>query len=69
MRKLIVMLVLIISLLITGTATARCIAGQNRIDRWTTLVLVDINCDGYIDAVETWKWNGNQWILVFVRPY
>lgn len=69
MKKLLTIAVLLMSLVLVTPALSKCIVSQRRVDPWTTVVLVDLDCNGLIDTVETWKWNGRQWILIFVRPY
>ena len=68
MKKLIAIGVLLLSLLVQP-AFGKCIVNQQRVDPYTTLVFVDLDCNGWVDVVEVWKWNGHIWILAGVRPY
>jgi hypothetical protein len=68
MKKLIATVLLLLVLLVQPVF-GKCIVNQQRVDPYTTLVFVDIDCNGWVDVVEVWKWNGQRWILVGVRPY
>jgi hypothetical protein len=69
LKKLLAITFFILMMAVVQPAEAKCIAGQQRVDPVTTLVYVDLDCNGFVDVVEVWKWNGYQWILAFVRPY
>lgn len=68
MKKLIVITLFLLSLL-AQPVFSKCIVSQQRVDAYTTLVFVDMDCNGWVDTVETWKWNGVRWVLVGIRPY
>jgi len=67
--KKILAIVALLMFLLVPSVFGKCIVSKQRPDPYTTLVFVDIDCNGWVDVVEIWKWNGRMWILVGVRPY
>lgn len=43
-------------------ASARCTVSRKNVARGVVHEFVDVDCNGTIDIVQEWRWNGAVWV-------
>jgi hypothetical protein len=63
MKKLLTVLVVAVLLLVgVSMASARCTVSRKNVARGVVHEFVDVDCNGTIDIVQEWRWNGAVWV-------
>jgi len=63
MKKLLTGLVLALLIFVgVSAASARCTVDRVTVARGVVHEFVDVDCNGSIDIVQEWRWNGRVWV-------